>query len=258
MGQGKAMRVVSLVPSLTETLLEAGAEVVGRTRYCVEPQQLVKHIAIVGGTKDLDWKKIIALKADLLVVDREENLPWMKEKSPIPVHVFHATSVKSLAGEFHKLAKVFVGTSAESSLEEESRRWQAVSEAKNRDWDWHQIPSEIKREGPDRKWEKVLYLIWKKPWMSVSKETFICSVFEKLGAQNYWPNFEDKYPKIDLADFSSETTLLLLSSEPYPFDQKWLEFSDLPHTRVLVNGAELSWFGTRTLRFLEACLGLKK
>ena len=249
------MRVVSLVPSLTETLLIAGADVVGRTRYCVHPERITKPIPVVGGTKDLDLEKLKSLSPDLLLLDREENLPWMKEEAPCAVHVFHAESVQAMATEMNKLAQRFEGEPAEN-LKMMGRRWKKVFEAPSLVWNWDQIRGEEVRRGKHGEWDQILYLIWKNPWMSVSKETFIASVFSKLGAEFFWPAFNEKYPKIELENFDPKKTLLLLSSEPFPFRQKWPELEALPHSQVLVDGEIFSWFGIRTLRFLEESLGL--
>jgi hypothetical protein len=245
------MRVVSLVPSLTETLIEAGVSVVGRTRYCVHPDAGVRTVPVVGGTKDLNWEKLRALQADLLLLDREENLPWMQEQSPIPVHVFHAESVAGMSAEMKALAALFKGRPQEMFLEQ-AARWEKIARAPARSWDWHRIPGERKRQGPERAWTQLLYLIWRDPWMSVSRQTFIASVFERWGATPYWPEFQEKYPKLDLQKFDPEKTLLLMSSEPYPFEKKWSDFEHLPHSRVLVDGEIFSWFGIRSLRALES------
>ena len=65
--------MISMVPSWTETLISCGVEVVGRTRYCIHPTPVVKDIAVVGGTKNIDWKKVREIDADLLILDQEEN-----------------------------------------------------------------------------------------------------------------------------------------------------------------------------------------
>lgn len=248
------MRVVSLVPSLTETLIEAGAEVVGRTRYCVHPEG-ARGLPVVGGTKDLDFDKLAALQPDLLVLDREENLPWMQERAPCKVHVFHATSVDGMAEETRKLANRFAG-GARSNLLAMGERWRRVSSAPPATWNWDRVPAELRRSGPKRDWENGLYLIWKNPWMSVSRETFIGSVLAKLGAPDL--RFEKPYPEIAWADFNPEKTLLLFSSEPFPFGKKWEALDELPYSRVLVDGESYSWFGIRTLRFLEERLGIDR
>jgi len=97
------MRVVSMVPSWTETLLECGCEVVGRTRFCIHPER-VRDIPIVGGTKSIDWDKVGALNADLLLLDREENTRSMSVESPIEVFATHVTSVDDLAPELERLS----------------------------------------------------------------------------------------------------------------------------------------------------------
>lgn len=83
------MRVVSMVPSWTETLLEAGRdaadfELVGRTRYCVHPADLAASITAVGGTKEINWDRVSELKPDLVIFDREENPKSMADRSPYP------------------------------------------------------------------------------------------------------------------------------------------------------------------------------
>lgn len=89
--------------------------------------------------------------------------------------------------------------------------------------------------------------------MAVHSETFIGSILNHFGLDQYQPRFLQKYPTIDLKDFSSTNTLLLLSSEPYPFAAKWdqlpLEMQD--YTKILVDGESYGWFGDRSLRFLQ-------
>ncbi len=92
------MRVVSLIPSWTETLLEAGVNVVGRTRFCVYPADKVRNIPAVAGTKNWDFAAIKALKPDLLLLDKEENPKWMAEQTEIPVFSTHITSIQSMPG----------------------------------------------------------------------------------------------------------------------------------------------------------------
>lgn len=67
------MRVVSFVPSWTETLIASGVEVIGRTHFCIHPESTVKSIAVVGGTKNILIEQVVALKPDLVLFDKEEN-----------------------------------------------------------------------------------------------------------------------------------------------------------------------------------------
>ena len=89
-----------LVPSITETLIEAGVEVVGRTRFCIHPAEKIKSISIVGGTKNIDWQKVEALKADALILDKEENPQSFANNSPIPYFAYHFEDVESCAKNF--------------------------------------------------------------------------------------------------------------------------------------------------------------
>lgn len=242
------MKVVSLVPSWTEMLLEAKVNVVGRTRFCIHPQAEIARIPIVGGTKDLDMNQLRALDADCLILDQEENLPWMKERSPIPVCVSHVTAVADLAAEIEKIAQVLSSPELRTSAD----RWRAVAQSPPLVWDWNRIPGELFRLRKDRdQYENLLYLIWKNPWMSVSKATFIGSILQKLGASSYLPDFMDKYPQIQMENFDRETTYFLFSSEPFPFHKKREDLLHLGVQGSVVDGESFSWFGSRALRFLE-------
>ena len=90
------MRIVSMVPSWTETLLKAGVNVVGRTRYCIHPPKLITNIPIVGGTKDVSWDLVEDLKPDLVLLDQEENPLEMAEECPVPYFATHVNSIESL------------------------------------------------------------------------------------------------------------------------------------------------------------------
>src|SRR5687768_18304959 len=99
---GARTRVVSLVPSATETLLAWGVDVVACTRFCEQPT-----IAHVGGTKDPDVAAIVALGPDLVVVDREENRREDAEAltaAGIAVHVMHVTALDDVESELAALA----------------------------------------------------------------------------------------------------------------------------------------------------------
>jgi hypothetical protein len=100
------MRVISLVPSLTETLVEAGVNVVGRTRFCVHPKDKVAAIPVIGGTKDLKQELIERLKPDLVVMDKEENTREMAEKLKFKIHATHVDSVLSLQSTFLDLSRI--------------------------------------------------------------------------------------------------------------------------------------------------------
>ncbi|MGZ5279592.1 MAG: ABC transporter substrate-binding protein [Pseudobdellovibrionaceae bacterium] len=249
------MKVVSLVPSWTEMLIECGVNVVGRTRFCVHPENQVDSIAVVGGTKDLNWEKMSALNADLLILDQEENLPWMQEDSAIPVLVTHVTSVASVANEIEKMAQILTEHSLE--LQKMADRWSDIARC-SRVWDWKHIPGEMEcLQRQHSSYQRLIYVIWKNPWMRVSRPSFIASVLETLGAVGLLMDDKRKYPEFQLSDFNLETTYFLFSSEPFPFHQKKKELMELGIQGSIVDGECYSWFGLRSLLFLENAIGEK-
>lgn len=237
------MRVVSLVPSWTETLLEAGVEVVGRTRFCIHPGDKVSPIPRVGGTKDWQWPRILSLKPDLLLLDREENPKFMVGQSEIPVHATHIQSLHDMPASLRAMSAVMNAP----ALSEIAARWEHVIQNQVRK-SWDQLVDWGAR--PVGEVDTVLYMIWRDPWMAVSRSTFIGSVLSKTGLTI--PEFPQKYPQIDLAQFDPARTLLLFSSEPYPFLRKREEVVRLGFPHAFIDGESFSWFGVRTLRFLES------
>lgn len=133
--------MISLVPSWTETLIACDVNVVGRTRFCIHPQS-ANALPVVGGTKDLDWHKVRELRPDLLIVDREENLEWMKSESPCRVVDTHVTSLQDVASELDVLAAALGGNEAISLL---ANRWRQVVAMPPRQWSWGKIPAELER-----------------------------------------------------------------------------------------------------------------
>lgn len=244
------MRVVSLVPSWTETLIECGVEVVGRTRYCIHPEAHVRSIPAVAGTKDWDWPAVLALKPDLLILDREENPKFMSEQGEVPYLATHVSGVSGMPNELATLA----GRFQSERLWRLSERWRALLACPLRPaWDGTtEIPGLIEwGRKPDRKPSRIEYVIWKKPWMGVSGDTFIGSVLERCGLSV--PHHQAKYPELDLGDPS---TLLLFSSEPFPFAKIFRSLDALGAPYALVDGEMFSWFGVRSLRFLERVHGI--
>lgn len=249
-----------MVPSWTETLLEAGANVVGRTRFCIHPENRVKDIPAIGGTKEIDSAALRELRADLLLLDREENPKAMAENSPVPVLATHVTGVSSVARDIERIAEWFQGrgeSAVADRLREIALRWTAIDEKPSallESWDrvpgvakWLRKPDFAVRDA------RFVYVIWRAPWMAVAKGTFISSVLEKLGvaAERLWPvSLGGLYPEFEMNDLPLNA-VLLLSSEPYPFHKKhdWLD--DMSTPAALVDGESFSWFGTRALRFLE-------
>lgn len=240
-----------MVPSWTETLLSAKVEVVGRTRFCIHPKDLVSQIPVVGGTKDIDWDKVKSLQADLLILDREENPRWMAEQSVIPYFDTHVQSIADVPKELKRLSLAL--NSAE--LEKMSIDWLQVINAAGIKISstWAELPGVLTWiQMPKYPIKQVAYLIWKDPWMVVSKDTFIGSALNKIGCGDFLTAYDSKYPAVQLEDFDRNSTLLLFSSEPYPFHRKIDEIKQLGFSSAIVDGELFSWFGIRSYRFLKA------
>ena len=253
------MRIVSLVPSWTETLLKAQINVVGRTRFCLYPAQQITTIPVVGGTKDIAWDLVQDLKPDLVLMDREENPLEMAEECPIPYLATHVTSLETLQKELARLGEVFENP----FLMEKSAQCLDIVEAPCKIWNPALVPGQIEwvRSAKSLNTEGVLnrvqYIIWKKPWMGVGPQTYIGSVLKKLGADVVQVD-DEKYPVLeDLEESPEQNCLYLFSSEPFPFHKKIADLKALNVPAVVVDGEAYSWFGVRSLDFLSQQLGLK-
>jgi iron complex transport system substrate-binding protein len=230
-------RVVSLCPSITETVfaLGEGHRLVGRTEYCVQPPKEVSLLPTVGGTKSIRWDVLRDLKPDLILANQEENRREDVEqlrRMGIPVAVFFPKDLQTTANYIRDLATL-LGADAGGEL--------MASE----------LEAMIKHEPVQT--ANVAYLIWRKPWMVAGEDTFIHSLLEAGGLSNVFAGSEETYPVVTAADLKeANPDLILLSSEPFPFEQKHrMELSKetgLPVERfLLVDGQLLSWHGVRTL-----------
>lgn len=234
-------KVISLVPSLTETLIECGVHVVGRTRFCIHPKDRVKSIPVLGGTKDVDWEKAKDLKPDLVLFDKEENTLEMAQSCPYPSYSTHVLSLKDSANEFIHLAELL----AQPALKSIGERIQNI------------VESEAIVASPEalpgwKESDTVLYMIWRNPWMAVSQNTYIGSVLAKIGI--HLPTFGTRYATIDLFDHDPSTTYILFSSEPFPFHKQKQFIQSLGYRHAYVNGESFSWFGWRSLLYLESLI----
>lgn len=251
------MRVVSLVPSWTETLVAAGVNVVGRTRYCIHPGDVVSGISVVGGTKRVNWDKIRALKPDYVVFDKEENTKEMAEACEYSYIATHVTNVASVAFELTRLGQVL----GSEKLGQMAQEWREVSTASipvSPAVDFPGVSQWILK--PRSEVKQIVYMIWRKPWMAINPQTFIGDVLRTLGYGSVLKPIGDgsAYPEVDLDSLDKNHTLVLFSSEPYPFAKHTKTLSTLGFASAIVDGELFSWFGQRSLRFLQKELGLKE
>lgn len=226
-------RIISLVPSQSEYLADLNLDhrVVGITRFCERPRDWFYKKARVGGTKDPDIERIAALKPDLILGNAEENT----RKSVL---------------ELERLYPVWL--SDVKDLESNRQMMLSIGEMTHRQdlsSDWTQrIDRSFKQEDLPQTGLKVLYLIWRDPWMAAGRDTFINSMIEAAGFENVISDVDSRYPVVteeQIDEWSPD--LIFLSTEPYPFkDEHEAELTRLfgspAHT---VDGALFSWYGSR-------------
>lgn len=226
------LRIVSLVPSQTELLVDLGLreKLVGVTKFCIHPVGLKKEVQIIGGTKNAKIDRIKSLNPDLIIGNKEENNQTDIEQleKDFPVWM---SDIFNLADALEMLEQIgeLTGTQ-EKALELRSAIEQNF-----------ELLSTLKPTG-----KSVLYLIWKDPYIAAGKNTFIDSMLEALGFENAMD--QERYPEVDLETVNPD--LVFLSSEPYPFKEKHIESlqNQFPGSQVvLVDGEYFSWYGSRLL-----------
>lgn len=234
------VRIISLVPSQTELLVDLGLEdhIIGVTKFCVHPQHLRKNKTIVGGTKEVDYDKIESLNPDIILCNKEENTPEMvKELEKIsPVYVSDVISIEDAVEVIAHFGIIFNTRDLSASLIESFQT---------------QL-SEFKSIYKERR--SVLYFIWRKPWMVAGKYTFINSLLELNNWENLANDPNNRYPDIEIEDLSGlNPDLVLLSSEPFPFKEKHLTEVRTHYKGPieLVDGEFFSWYGSRLIPALE-------
>lgn len=212
------MRVVSLVPSVTESLLAWGVEPVACTRFCEQPD-----LVHVGGTKDPDVESIVRLAPDFVVVDREENRREDAEQlvqRGIEVVDLHVTSLESAVSETARLAAL-VGATFDSPK--------------------FDFGDPVVR---------AFVPIWRKPWMTFNGSTYGASLLASIGVQVSHVAAIESYPTIEVGDLAGlGVDVVLLPTEPYSFADRHVpeitELTGVADVRI-VDGRDLFWWGTRT------------
>ena len=230
-------RIVSLVPSQTELLYDLGIgdKVVGVTRFCVHPKAWCKDKTKIGGTKDFDFKQIEALKPDLIIGNKEENYKEGidKLKSQYPVWM---SDINSLTEATKMILDV-------SEIVGKADQGKQMVQSINRSFEG------LSRVQPKR---KCAYLIWRKPYMAAGSPTFINDMLERAGFENMFTSPKSRYPEVTIEMLKeSGIAVLLLSSEPYPFNDRHISELKkvLPNIIIqLVDGELFSWYGSRLLQ----------
>ena len=225
-------KIVSLVPSHTELLadLTDPKYIIGRTKFCIHPSSLKLSTTLIGGTKNLHIDRIRELNPDIIFANKEENNQEDIEllEKQFPVYVSEIKTLNDSYQFIQELAQIFNETLKAETIIRQSQQSIASQKQKQR--------------------QKAVYLIWKKPYMSIGNDTYIHDVMDKLGFDNAFAN-ERRYPETSIAIIKSlQPDIILLSSEPYPFNISDMnELNEhFPTTDIqLVNGEFFSWYGSR-------------
>ena len=227
------MRIISTVPSQTELLSDLGLEdqVIAITKFCVHPPHWKKEKTIIGGTKNLRIEEILKLNPDLIIANKEENKKSQIEdlQEACPVYV---SDIKNIDDNIELIDTIGRLTHTHRKAEELIEKYEYCIDQIN------PLPS-----------IEVSYLIWKNPLMTIGKDTFIHSMLELCGFKSVHSGH--RYPETSMEELRKlKPELLLLSSEPYPFniDDVHHYMEALPGTKVkLVDGEVFSWYGTRLI-----------
>lgn len=226
--------IVCLVPSLTELLFDLGLgqQVVGRTRFCIHPEDLVERVPIVGGTKNPRIDKIKKINPDLIIASKEEN---RKED----IEALETTS-EILLTDIGSIEDALI------ALYEIGEQCGKADKAEKLTDDIREVLDQI----PDEPVQTVAYFIWREPWMTVGSDTYIHSVLKNWNLENVYGT-QKRYPKTTLQELrGKKPKLILLSSEPYPFKEahkKAVEEMCTDSKVLRVDGEWFSWYGSRML-----------
>ncbi len=212
-------RVISLVPSVTETLLAWGVTPVACTRFCEQPD--LPH---VGGTKDPDVAAIVELRPDLVVLCVEEN---RREDADALTEAGIATAALSIDGVADvapalRMLAGLVGVDAGGV-------------------------QDLDATAPVAERLRAFVPVWKRPWMSLAGGTYGSSLLATIGVDNVFADADDRYPTVTLEEARvRRPDVVLAPSEPYPFRERHVPLLAEVAPVVLVDGQDLFWWGVRT------------
>jgi ABC-type Fe3+-hydroxamate transport system substrate-binding protein len=233
-------RLVSLCPSITETLAEIGlgGRLVGVTRYCVRPREIVAPIPKVGGTKAVDMARIDELAPDVIFANAEENRKEDVEalSRRYTVHVSLPRTVSEIAPLVRELAAAARAPDAADPVAA-------------------QIDTLCGPGAPAGSF-RYAYFIWKDPWMTVSGDTYVSDLFRYAGGINAFGDCDERYPEVTPAGvLARRPDVLFFSSEPYPFAEKHRPAIEAAFGKTrpieLVDGDDCCWHGARTRQGLK-------
>ena len=246
------MRIISLVPSLTEYLWALGLEqeVVGITKFCIHPKAWWQHKTRVGGTKKVNFEAIDTLQPTLIIANKEENTKEDIEQLQLKYDVL-LTDITSLEEAYRYLLEIG------KKVQREEKSLSLVG----------QIQTDFQCAGNLAQGATFLYLIWKDPYFVVGPQTYIHALLTYFGLVNSCEI--ERYPELEqvLNDKDIQSVLpdyIFLSSEPFPFEAKHKEEVQVlfPSAKiVLIDGEICSWYGSTMLKaptYLKEVLGVSE
>ena len=240
-------RIVSLVPSITELVCDLGltGALVGRTGFCVHPRASVRGIPKVGGTKDVNLARIRALAPTHVIVNIDENeKPAVDELARFVPHVIvtHPLAPRDNVALYRLLGGIFGRAARAVQLCDEFER----------------VHDEVIAACAGLPRQNVLYLIWMKPWMTVSRDTYISRTLALVRWDTLPVTARVRYPEVELdAAVLAKVDHVLLSSEPYRFRERDVVavrklLPPAVHCKVsLIDGEMTSWYGSRAIHGLR-------
>jgi ABC-type Fe3+-hydroxamate transport system substrate-binding protein len=235
------VRIVSLCPSLTELVfaLGRGDELVGVTDYCVHPAEGVAAVEKVGGTKTPKVARIVELAPDIVLLNEEENR--IEDAQALEAHAVRC-----------------LNTFPKDALET-AAMVRTIGAALQRDDAAERIALDIETRAKrvadaarGRREVSWAYLIWRKPWMSVNRDTFASALLSLAGGRNVFGDAPTRYPEIRIEELvAADPQLVLLCTEPFPFEARHIDelctLTGWPRSRFrIADGEYLSWHGSRT------------
>lgn len=248
------IRIASLVPSLTELVVELGlgSKLVARTGFCIHPALPLRGVPKVGGTKDVNLAKLRQLAPTHVLVNVDENRVDI-------VPALQAMGAELLVthpnGPDDNLALVAQLVAAFGHVPGVAERGERLQQALRDEL----AQSRALVASP----QQVLYLIWHDPWMTVARDTYISRMlatahWHTLPAVDGGERGAARYPVVRGDEpWLASVQRVLLSSEPFRFDDTHLHAAQAlcPQATVQrVDGELLSWYGPRAvpgLRYLR-------
>jgi iron complex transport system substrate-binding protein len=239
-------RIVSLCPSITETLVAIGGLrlLVGATRYCTRPKGMLWGLPRIGGTKDPDVGRIVLLKPDLVFANEEEN---------------RLEDVEAL-----RAAGVEVDVSLPKTVADVPASIRAWGARLGMQGEADALASRIEGEiasfarGPVPRPFSYAYWIWKDPWMTISDDTYVADLLRLAGGLNVFGRENERYPSTRPSEaLERGAEVHFFPSEPFPFrvrrhDTETAEIFGSASRRLFVEGDDYCWHGARTLDGLAA------